>query len=98
VGNHLCLSAETLNATPVTSEFVACTTPEHDFLTAPCRLLTCRLCENNNILLRSRVVTRNPMQLPEIQPRMFHALHQQYVGDEYPRAPALRSASPTIGR
>ena len=41
---------------------------------------------------------RNPMPLPEIQPRMFPAQHQQYVGDEYPRTPALCSASPTTGR
>ena len=34
----------------------------------------------------------------EIQPRRFPVQHQQYVGDEYPRTPALCSASPTTGR
>ncbi|MDP6111083.1 MAG: PEP-CTERM sorting domain-containing protein [Planctomycetota bacterium] len=29
---------------------------------------------------------------------MFPVQHQQYVGDEYPRTPALRSASPTTDR
>jgi hypothetical protein len=33
---------------------------KHKFLTAPHRLLNCCLPENNNILLRSRVVTLNP--------------------------------------
>ncbi|MDP6044017.1 MAG: hypothetical protein QGG25_00295, partial [Phycisphaerae bacterium] len=31
----------------------------------------------------------------EIQPRMFHVPHKQYVVDEYPRAPLLRSPTTT---
>jgi hypothetical protein len=43
-----------------------------------------------------RVVTLNPMLHFEIQPRMFPSPHQQCVGDEYPRAPVLRSSTTTI--
>jgi hypothetical protein len=43
-------------------------------------------------------VTRDPLPAMlhfEIQSRMFPIQHQQCVGDEYPRTPVLRSASPT---
>jgi hypothetical protein len=71
---------------------------KHQFLTAPCRLLNCRLPENNYILLRSWVVPLNPTPNSEIQPRMFSVQHQQCVGDEYLRTAVLRTALPTIGR
>jgi hypothetical protein len=80
-----------------TSEFVARTTPRQTRVldrTMPTQQNSC-LPENNHILLRSKVATRNPMPLPEIRPRMFPVQSQQYVGDEYPRGPVLRSASPT---